>query len=109
MEDQRSDPGSMLHLARDLIALRRRTPDLQTGDYATLQAPPGVWAWRRGTHVLVALNMSDIDATLPGIHGVVRIGTDRRRDGEHVAGEVRLESWEGIVIETPAHASATSQ
>jgi alpha-glucosidase len=109
VEDQRSDPGSVLHLVRDLIGIRRRTPDLQTGDYAPLQTPTGVWAWARGTHVLVALNMSDIDATLPGIHGVVSIGTDRRRDGEHVAGELRLEPWEGIVIETPARASATSR
>ena len=31
VEDQRSDPGSMLHLARDLIALRGATPDLQLG------------------------------------------------------------------------------
>ena len=46
--DQRDDPDSMLTLARDLIALRRRTPDLQTGGYESLETPGGVWAWRRG-------------------------------------------------------------
>ena len=59
VEQQRSDPGSMLTLARDLIALRRRTPDLKSGSYETLAAPEGVWAWRRGDGVAVALNMSD--------------------------------------------------
>ena len=48
VEDQRLDPESVLTLARDLIALRRRTPELQTGAYASLAAPDGVWAWRRG-------------------------------------------------------------
>ncbi len=36
---QREDPASTLHLVRDLIALRRRTPDLAAGSYATLDAP----------------------------------------------------------------------
>ena len=48
VESQRSDPDSMLHLARDLIALRRRSADLRLGDYRTLDAPDGVWAWSRG-------------------------------------------------------------
>ena len=33
VEDQRSDPGRCSASARDLIALRRRTPELQTGAY----------------------------------------------------------------------------
>ena len=46
--DQRDDPGSVLRLTRDLISLRRARADLRSGSYATLQAPEGVWAWRRG-------------------------------------------------------------
>ena len=42
--DQRDDPGSTLHLTRDLIALRRARADLRSGAYATLPAPAGVWA-----------------------------------------------------------------
>ena len=56
VEDQRADPGSMLHLARDLIALRRDTPDAPrpapTGSLATA---PGTWAWSRGEDVVVAV------------------------------------------------------
>ena len=45
---QRDDPGSTLHLVRDLIALRRERADLRDGAYRTLPAPAGAWAWRRG-------------------------------------------------------------
>ena len=45
---QREDRGSVLHLVRDLIALRRGHDDLRTGTYARLEAPDGAWAWRRG-------------------------------------------------------------
>src|SRR5207249_2156317 len=51
---QRADPGSTLNLCRDLIALRRRTPDLHAGAYTTLEAPEGAWAWRRGDSTCVA-------------------------------------------------------
>ena len=38
---QREDPGSVLHLVRDLIALRRERADLRGGAYETLPAPGG--------------------------------------------------------------------
>ena len=56
---QREDPGSMLHLVRDLIALRRERADLRAGAYETLPAPAGAWAWRRGDGTAAALNLSD--------------------------------------------------
>ena len=100
VEDQRADPGSVLTLARDLIALRRQSGALQTGRYETIEAPDGVWAWRRGDGVVVVLNLSDDDATVDAVHGRVRIGTDRDRDGRPVRGKLRLLGWEGVVIET---------
>ncbi|HET9344789.1 MAG TPA: alpha-glucosidase, partial [Candidatus Limnocylindrales bacterium] len=45
---QREDPGSTLHLVRDLIALRREHDDLRSGAYERLAATDGAWAWRRG-------------------------------------------------------------
>jgi hypothetical protein len=80
--------------------LRRRTPDLQTGDYRSLDAPDGVWAWRRGTHTVVALNLHDEGAVLEGIDGHIALATDRSRDGESVSGALRLRAWEGLVVET---------
>ena len=66
---QRGDAGSQLHLTRDLIALRRAQPDLRGGDYATLPAPAGAWAWRRGERHVVALNLSDAEVTVEGLRG----------------------------------------
>ncbi|MGP0031717.1 MAG: alpha-amylase family glycosyl hydrolase [Acidimicrobiales bacterium] len=99
VEDQRADPASVLHLARDLIALRRRLPDLQRGRYRTLDAPADVWAWGRGERVVVVLNMADRATAVDGIVGSVRICTDRRRDGEPVGGSLRLGPWEAVVAQ----------
>jgi alpha-glucosidase len=98
VESQRGDPASMLTLARDLLSLRRRTPDLQTGAYGSIQGPPGLWAWRRGDRHIVAANLTETDATLEGIVGRVCIGTNRARDGEPISGAVELRGWEGMVL-----------
>ena len=66
----------MLHLVRDLIALRRERADLRGGSYETLPAPEGAWAWRRGDGTLVALNLSGAEVELE-LKGTVLIGTDR--------------------------------
>ena len=98
VERQRTDPGSMLCLARDLIALRRRTPELQTGRYETMVgAPAGVWAWRRGDRFMVALNLSDDDAALGQTSGRICIATDRGRDGERFDEGLPLPAWEGVI------------
>ncbi len=99
---QRDDPGSVLHLVRDLIALRKGSSELTSGAYETLPAPAGAWAWRRGERFAVALNMSDADVTVEGVAGRVAIATDRARDGEDVPGAVRLAAYEGVVVELAA-------
>ena len=98
VEAQRADPGSVLHLVRDLIALRR---SFAQGAYATLPAPDGAWAWRRGEAVVVALNLSGAEVALGGVPaGEVAISTSRARDGERVGGAVALAPWEGLVVAT---------
>ncbi len=96
---QRDDPGSVLHLVRDLIALRKRSPELTSGSYEPLPAPAGAWAWRRGERFVVALNLADADVTVEGAAGRVAIATDRARDGERVDGALRLGPYEGVVVE----------
>jgi alpha-glucosidase len=65
---QEQDPGSLLHLYRDLIAARRSL----TGPVALLDATaPGVLAFRRGEH-LVALNLGDEPAPAPRAGGLLR-------------------------------------
>jgi len=41
------DRGSILHLYRRLLEVRRRAPALRSGDWALLEAPPGVLAYAR--------------------------------------------------------------
>jgi alpha-glucosidase len=94
VEDMRADPTSVLHLCRDLIAVRRGLH----GRYASLDAPDGVWAWRRGDSAVVAVNLSERAATVHGVTGSVRIDTRRGREGEPVAGALRLDPWEGAVV-----------
>ena len=96
---QREDPGSILHLVRDLIALRREREDLRGGAYETLPAPAGAWAWRRGASTAVAVNLGSEDAEVQGLAGTVLVGTDRGRDGEAVSGSLRLAPGEGAVVE----------
>jgi alpha-glucosidase len=66
VQDQRSDPGSVLSYVRDLIARRRASDDLRSGTYEPVDAPAGVWAYRRGASTVVAINLSDEPAQFQG-------------------------------------------
>jgi alpha-glucosidase len=89
---QREDPGSTLHLVRDLIALRRERTDLHDGTYETL--PDAAWVWRRGEGTVVALNLSDAPVEVD-VRGTLIIGTDRGRESF----DGRLGPWEGVVLD----------
>ena len=65
MAAERDDPGSSLSVARELSARRRATRDLLEAAYEPLEAPSGVWAYRRGS-AAVALNLTDEPRTLQG-------------------------------------------
>ncbi|MGH8990905.1 MAG: alpha-amylase family glycosyl hydrolase, partial [Acidimicrobiia bacterium] len=98
--DQQADASSMLHLTRDLLALRRERADLHSGTYARLAAPGGCWAWRRGDALAVALNLGTGPAVvdLPAA-GRVLVGTDRSRDGKPVSPRLTLAAGEGVVVD----------
>ena len=90
----------MLHLARDLIALRTSTPDLCVGTHAALPAPEGLWAWRRGARHVVVVNCTDGETgSLEPLTGTILIATDRARDGERVEGALRLPGPGAVVVE----------
>ena len=95
---QREDPASTLRLVRDLIALRRDRADLHAGAYATLPAPDGAWAYRRGDGTAVALNLSDAPVSVDGVAGEVLLATDRGRDGERAGAALELAPWSGAII-----------
>ncbi len=87
---------------RDLLTRRRRTPDLQTGRYAVLDAPEGIWAWRRGAAHVVAVSSAGHDATVEGVEGRVLVATDRSREGERCSGSLLMRSREALLVATPA-------
>jgi alpha-glucosidase len=98
VESQRSDAASILHLCRDLIALRRRDRRLADGAYTELPSPPGTWVWKRAGGPTVALNLSDEEQEIGGLRGAIALSTRRDRDGERTPGALRLRGWEGAVV-----------
>jgi alpha-glucosidase len=98
VEDMRDDPTSTLAFTQSLLALRRSSPELQAGAYSTIQAGPGVWAWRRGEGAAVAVNLSERPRVVRGVQGTIRAATSAGREGEDVSGAVRLAPWEGAVM-----------
>ncbi|HTZ07803.1 MAG TPA: DUF3459 domain-containing protein, partial [Acidimicrobiales bacterium] len=96
----RRDPESVLHFVRHLLAVRRASPDLHAGSYRALDAPPGVWAWRRGASTAVAVNLSAEPARLglDGAGGTVAAATTARRTGQAAGAELVLGPWEGVVV-----------
>jgi alpha-glucosidase len=98
---QRDDPGSVLVLCHDLIAFRRDHPAFCTGAAEALATPEQAWAWTRGARHVVALNMSAEELVLPGLRGAIQICTDRARDLEAAGPDLRLASFEGVILERP--------
>ena len=99
VEDQRDDASSTLSLTRALIRLRREVPALRTAPYASLAAPEGVWAWRRGNRYAIAVNLGDEGATVEGLTGTILVPTNRTRAGERLWGTLKLPPAEGALVE----------
>jgi alpha-glucosidase len=95
---QREDPASVLHLTRDLVALRAAREDLATGAFASLPAPEGVWAYRRGADTVVALNLTGSPARVSGVSGRVLLAADRSLDGSRAVASLSLAPWAAVVV-----------
>ena len=98
-----ADRGSVLALVKDMVGLRRQSPDLVAGAYRSLPSSDGVWLWRRGTRTVVALNLSDqsVPVALTAPHCQIAIATDRSLDGTTVSGSMDLGTLgRGVLLET---------
>ncbi len=95
---QQDEPGSLLTLARDLIAFRRAHPDFVQGTYTSLPAPSGVWVWQRGQHHVVTLNLSEADVPFARPGGLVEVATDRGREGTRLDQATVLSPFEGVLV-----------
>jgi hypothetical protein len=51
---------------------------------------------------VVACNLSDDPATVEGVHGTIRIASDRTRDDEPVDGTLHLGPWHAAIVFVPS-------
>jgi alpha-glucosidase len=103
-EVERLDGSSILHLYRRLLASRRASPALVSGDIELLAAPTGVLAYERGfagDRRAVAVNFSDraqdFELTSPpGATWRVEVASDGSGEGEPYRGS--LEPSAAVVL-----------
>jgi glycosidase len=102
--DQRDDPGSMLSLCRDLLALRRtelrrtelgraelrRAEPGGLAEFENLHVDDGRWVYRAGP-LVVAANFTDVPAELPA--GEILLRSGPAADAPPGA----LRPWEGVI------------
>jgi alpha-glucosidase len=99
------DPGSILSLYRQLIALRRSSLALKSGAIRAVAADGDVLAYRRcagDEEFWVLLNLGSEPRQMPMPSGRILLSTHLDRGGDIVANAVRLRAAEGIVVRASA-------
>jgi alpha-glucosidase len=90
----RSQPESILHLYRDLLATRRTSPALMDGTQAWMPSPEDVLCYRRhhgDDERIVAINFAMAPSTVP-------IHNDWRIDVSSASERARGERWQGVLL-----------
>jgi alpha-glucosidase len=100
-----ADARSILNLYRALIGLRRKLPQLVSGDYVPIAAEGDLLLYRRqseGEAVVVALNLGaepiSIASEAAGLDGEILLSTFLDREGESIQGALDLRGNEGVII-----------
>ncbi len=93
VERQRADGRSMLHLYRRLLALRRRSDALRTGDLVLIDGPEDTLVYRRAAgdeECVVAIHFGDGEVELDFDHSYqVRVSSDGEREDGIFDGQLR--------------------
>lgn len=106
VEEQRKDARSMLTLTKKLIELRRRYPALSRGEFMSLYAPDGIFAFWRvldGERIIVALNFTPFPKrwVLPieaRGKSTIWLSTWLDRHAEQLGDSVELRANEGVIV-----------
>jgi alpha-glucosidase len=100
-----ADTGSILNLYKALIDLRKKLPQLGSGDYAPIAESGNLLLYRRqsgGRSIAVALNLGaepvSIASESAGLSGEILLSTSLDRRGEKIDGALDLRSNEGVII-----------
>jgi alpha-glucosidase len=104
-----ADAASILSLYKALIGLRKKLPQLVSGDYVPVAAEGDLLLYRRGsggTTVVIALNLGaepvSIASDAAGLNGEILLSTFLDRQGEKMQGALDLRGDEGVIIGAPA-------
>jgi alpha-glucosidase len=100
-----ADARSILNLYRALIGLRRKRPQLMSGEYVPIAAEGDLLLYRRqseGEAVVIALNLGaepvSIASEAAGLDGEILLSTFLDREGEAIQGALDLRGNEGVII-----------
>jgi alpha-glucosidase len=97
VEAQQADEHSHLAFTRELIHLRRQHQDLLSGDYSELVVDETLWAYRRGEHAEVWLNLGNDTRQVRTSSKRVLLST-HGREGILNSRVIELAPWEGIIL-----------
>jgi alpha-glucosidase len=100
-----ADSRSILNLYKALIDLRKKLPQLVSGDYVPIAADGDLLLYRRqseGMSVVIALNLGaeavSLELEAIGLHGEILLSTFLDRQGEKIDGTLDLRGDEGVII-----------
>jgi alpha-glucosidase len=100
-----ADAGSILNLYKALIDLRKKSPQLVSGDYAPIAAEGNLLLYRRqseGKSIAIALNLGakpvSIASNAAELSGEILLSTSLDRGGEKIDGALDLRGNEGVII-----------
>jgi alpha-glucosidase len=103
-----ADAQSILHLYKALIGLRKRLPQLQSGDYVPVAADGDLLLYRRqidGSAATVVLNLGgepvSIESDAADLKGEILLSTSLDRHGEKITDTLDLRGNEGVIIAEP--------
>ena len=103
-----ADARSILSLYKALIALRKKLPQLVSGDYLPIAADGDLLLYRRhreGKSVVIALNLGaepvSMSSAAAGLHGEIWLSTQLDRQSEKIEGTLDLRGNEGVIIGQP--------
>ena len=100
-----ADERSILSLYKALIALRKKLPQLMSGDYVPIAAQGELLLYRRqseGKAVVIALNLGaepiSLTSNSADLNGEILLSTSLDREGEKITGALDLRGNEGVIV-----------
>jgi alpha-glucosidase len=100
-----AETDSILHLYKALIEIRRRLPQLVSGDYVPIAAEGDLLLYRRrseGKSVTIALNLGaeplSVTSSAIGFNSEILLSTFLDRQGEKLEGALDLRGNEGVIV-----------